>query len=415
MKKTFVIIGILLVVSGAGAYVWQKYKGAAPAVLPPSGNIGNQLPTVTPASNAGLPDSVNQTSIPLTLPKGFTIAVAAKNLSGARVIAQDKLGNLWVSRTGPGVVTELEIKDGQVVSQSDIFKGLNKPHGLAIDPEDGLTLYIAEENKISKVRLYKEDGLHKIIDLPKGGRHFTRTLGFGPDGRLYVSIGSTCDVCNEKDERYAAIYSMNKDGSDFKKVATGLRNSAFFTWSYVDGRMWATEMGRDNLGDDLPPDEINIIEVGPSTSSGQNSIPNFGWPICYGNNVHDTNFDKNTYIQNPCNGKIAPKVELPAHSAPLGLAFVPEEGWPEAYWYNLIVAFHGSWNRTQPTGYKLMRIKLDGKGNYLGMEDFISGWLAKDGKTSLGRPVDVFIMPGGVMYVTDDKAGVIYKVSYRED
>lgn len=404
LTSSFVLAALVIL----GTVYWDEINGVRPAVMGPSGDIANQLPTVTPASNTNLPDAINKTDVPLSLPKGFTIAVAAKNLSGARVIAQDSLGNLWVSRTSEGIVTYLEMKDGQVVSQNDMFKNLDRPHGLALDPENGTVLYIAEETKISRVALYTEDSLQKIVDLPKGGRHYTRTLGFGPDGLLYVSIGSTCDVCNEKDERIATIYSMNKDGSNFKKMADGLRNSVFFRWSDVDGKMWATEMGRDRLGDDLPPDEINIIEAGK----------NYGWPNCYGNNVHDIDFDKNTYIQNPCNGKVPAKVELPAHSAPLGLDFVPEDppagGWPEDYWYNLIVAFHGSWNRTEPTGYKLMRIKLDSKGNYLGMEDFITGWLAKDGKTALGRPVDVLVMPGGVMYVTDDKAGLLYKISYSK-
>jgi len=170
-------------------------------------------------------------------------------------------------------------------------------------------------------------------------------------------------------------------------------------------------MGRDNIGDDLPPDEINIIE-NLSTSSGQNSIPNFGWPICYGKNIHDSDFDKNVYIRDPCADKIPSHIDLQAHSAPLGLAFVPEEGWLQDYWHNLFVAYHGSWNRSEPTGYKVVRIKLDSKGNYLGIEDFITGWLTKDG--ALGRPVDILVQPGGIMYITDDKAGVIYKVTYKE-
>jgi glucose/arabinose dehydrogenase len=295
-----------------------------------------------------------------------------------------------------------------------------------LDPAGGTTLYIAEETKISKVALYSEDSLHKIADLPEGGRHYTRTLLFGPDGRLYVSIGSTCDVCNEKDERIASIYSMNKDGSDFKKEASGLRNSVFMATNPVDGSIWATEMGRDNLGNDLPPDEINIID-GPSTNAQGQNPPDFGWPTCYGQNVHDTDFDpvkkpsgSEEAGKNPCNGKVTPAVELPAHSAPLGLAFIPEEGWPEDLGNDLLVAFHGSWNRTEPTGYKIARVKLNSSGKYEGMdstgspqvEDFISGWLSADGKTSLGRPVDLLTMPGGSMYVSDDKAGVIYKVQY---
>lgn len=169
-------------------------------------------------------------------------------------------------------------------------------------------------------------------------------------------------------------------------------------------------MGRDNLGDDLPPDEINIIER-PSAGSGQSSIPNFGWPICYGKNIHDTNFDKNTYIRNPCMEPFETPsfIDLPAHSAPLGLAFVPEEGWPEEWWYNILVAYHGSWNRSTPTGYKIARLKMNAKGQYLGAEDFISGWLTKDGKKT-GRPVDIKVLSGGTAYISDDHAGVIYRL-----
>lgn len=401
MKKIVAILTVL-VLAGGGFYVWKNYKGALPAARKPDRDITREIPATGSSTPVNLPDAVNNTPFPLKLPKGFVISIFAKNLPGARVMALDGLGNIWVSQTSEGKISRLEIKDNKVAAVNTIFKNLNKPHGLAIDPAGGMALYFAEENKISKVDLYSEDSPRKIADLPGGGRHFTRTLGFGPDGRLYVSIGSTCDACVEKDPRSAAIYSMNKDGSDFKPIATGLRNSVFFTWSEVDGKMWATEMGRDYLGDNLPPDEINIIEEGKD----------YGWPYCYGQNIHDTNFDKNQYIRNPCEDKTPPKVELPAHSAPLGLAFVPEEGWPEDMWYNLLVAFHGSWNRTQPTGYKIERIKLDEKGNYLGMEDFISGWLQDPKKGALGRPVDIMALPGGVMYISDDKAGVIYKVEY---
>ena len=182
--------------------------------------------------------------------------------------------------------------------------------------------------------------------------------------------------------------------------------------------MWVTEMGRDLLGDDLPPDEINVIPIEASVNSGlsvadQNPTLNYGWPNCYGKNIHDTNFDKNTYIRNPCMEpfEIPSKVDLQAHSAPLGLAFVSENSvWPKEYRDNLIVAFHGSWNRTKPTGYKLVRIKLDKNGNYLGTEDFITGWITPDG--ALGRPVDVKFGPDGALYVSDDKAGVVYKIKY---
>ncbi|MBI2024940.1 MAG: PQQ-dependent sugar dehydrogenase [Candidatus Harrisonbacteria bacterium] len=343
--------------------------------------------------------------LPLNLPAGFKISIFAKDLPGARAMVFDQLGNMWVSRPSEGAVTLLEIENGQVVHQDDIFRGLNRPHGLAIYHRDPFELYIAETDKISKVRIYSEGGLQKIADLPAGGQHSTRTIDFGPDERLYVSIGSSCNVCNESDDRRAKIFSMNPDGSGFQEFARGLRNAVFFDWSYVTGEMWATEMGRDFLGDDLPPDEINIVKSGK----------NYGWPICYGKNVHDTSFDKNTYIRNPCMEPFETQshIDIPAHSAPLGLAFIPEEGWPESFWYNLLVAYHGSWNRSEATGYKIVRYKLAPGGAYIGEEDFITGWLTKNGKV-LGRPVDIIAQPGGTAYISDDKAGVIYKVVYED-
>ncbi len=404
MKKKLVLYPVIITISflvvWASVFYWRNLRGIGPVIERPPQDITNISPS-------GGPSPENNTGLPLKLPAGFSISIFAKNLPGARVMAFDSFGNMWVSRTSAGAVTLMEITNGKVTKQSDIFKNLNNPHGLAFDPQIPASLYIGQENQISKVGVYSEAPLQKIIDLPSGGGHFTRTLGFGPDGRLYVSIGSSCNVCIEKDPRRASIYSMNKDGSDFKLFAKGLRNTVFFTWSYVDGRMWGNDMGRDLLGDNLPPDEINIIQEGK----------NYGWPICYGKNIHDTDFDHNTYIRNPCMEPFEEPshIDLQAHSAPLGLAFVPEDppagGWPEQYWYNLLVAYHGSWNRTDPTGYKVVRIKLDSKGHYLGIEDFISGWLTKEG--ALGRPVDILVQPGGTMYISDDKAGVIYKVIYK--
>ena len=394
MKKllmaTLVVVAIGLLAYGID-YYYKNLRGFGPAFYAAPKDIRETF----------LPE--NNTDFPLTLPKDFGIEIFADNVPGARVMAIDGRGNMWVSQRNEGTVSLVTIEDGKVTSQNAVLRGLNNPHGLAFDPQDPFLLYIAEEDKISLLRTYSEAPLEKIIDLPNGGRHTTRTLMFGSDDRLYVSIGSSCDVCHEEDERLATIYSMQKDGSDFKQFAKGLRNAVFMATNPVDGKIWATEMGRDGLGDDIPPDEINIIEEGK----------NYGWPICYGKNIHDTQFDKNTYIRNPCQEPFETPsyIDLQAHSAPLGLAFVPEEGWPEELWYNLLVAYHGSWNRTEPTGYKISRIKLDVRGNYLGEEDFISGWLTKEG--ALGRPVDILIQPGGIMYISDDKAGVVYRLFYN--
>jgi glucose/arabinose dehydrogenase len=281
---------------------------------------------------------------------------------------------------------------GSVVRQHyDAITGLKNPHGLAFNSA-GTELYVAEETSIKKYLVYSDAPVQTIATLPVGGRHVTRTIAWGPDERLYVSIGSTCDVCVEKNPLHGTIISMKPDGTDQKTIATGLRNAVFFDWSTVDGQMYATDMGRDGLGDDLPPDEINRIKP---TTSADFAEPSFGWPYCYGNRVRDEQFGT-TY---DCATTEPAHINLPAHVAPLGMAFVPEEGWPEEWWYDMLVAEHGSWNST-----------LDAQGNPEGEPvDFLTGFL-ENGMVK-GRPVDLMIEPGGTLYITDDYAGVVYKVS----
>ncbi len=347
---------------------------------------------------------INETDLPLEVPEDFEISFLTEDVPGARDISEkDNLGNVWVSQTSEGKISLLSLNEDQELENIDtVFEGLNQPHGLAIDPSDGLVLYFAETDAVKKVRLYTEDTPQKIADLPSGGGHSTRSLHFGPDDKLYVSIGSSCNVCEEEDERRASIYRMNKDGSNFEKYAEGLRNSVFMATNPITGDIWATEMGRDNLGDNTPPDEINILKEGED----------YGWPYCYGKNTRDDTFRPESGIN--CQDTTPSHIDLQAHSAPLGLDFVPETGWPEDYWLDLIVAYHGSWNRTEPTGYKLAYFDLDDRGNLKNRQDFISGWLTESGE-KLGRPVDVEIFPGGIMLVSDDQRGAIYKIEYLKN
>ena len=399
MSKKYIILFIVSVAVLFGAnFYWHNLRDIWTAIkVPPSRISVSSIPTPITGTKS---EPTNLTGIPLKLPESFGIHIFANKLPGARVMAFDSFGSMWVSQPSEGTVSLIEIKDGKIVHQGVIFRNLKNPHGLAFDPDTPTILYIAEEDKISSVAVYSEDSLHKIADLPAGEGHFTRTLGFGPDKRLYVSIGSSCNVCNEGDDR-AKIFFMNKDGSDFREYARGLRNSVFFDWHPVSKKMWATEMGRDLLGDNLPPDEINIVQEGV----------NYGWPICYGKNIHDKNFDKNTYIRNPCMEPLETEshIDIPAHSAPLGLAFISNK-WPVEYRGDLLVAYHGSWNRSTPTGYKIVRMKLDPDGSYQGTEDFITGWLT--GGKVYGRPVDLIFGLDGNLYISDDKAGLIYRVSY---
>lgn len=407
MKRYLPLIITIALGIGAGLlgrFYYANLQGAGPALRAP-------LPPV-PSANQ---DSQNATGLPLLLPEHFSISTFASGLPGPRVLLFDQSSRLLASLTSAGQVVALpdENTDQKADRIIPLLTGLRKPHGLAFACEGNAavqecTLFVAEEHRVTAYTYDQSvpsaTNPRKILDLPtEGGGHFTRTLLIHdtPEGRkLLISIGSSCNVCNEDDPRRASIYSSNLDGSDFKPFATGLRNAVFMTTHPVTGEIWATEMGRDLLGDNTPPDEINILHEGQ----------NYGWPICYGKNVHDTNFDKNVYIQNPCTDKQGSHIDIPAHSAPLGLAFAPEEGWPEDYWHNVFVSYHGSWNRSTPTGYKIVRFKLNSQGVLEGSEDFVTGFLPEGSSQSYGRPVDILTLPGGSMYVSDDKAGSIYLI-----
>lgn len=406
MKRKLYFAGIIIFVSIiflVGSFLWKNLRGSAPAFFAPKQNIVELLPVVTEDSKPVTSDTslgLNMTDLPLKIPSGFKISIFAKNLSGARVMVIDSFGNMWVSRSSEDVVTQLEIQNGRVVRQNDVLVGLNNPHGLALDPDQPFLLYIGEENKITRITVYSDGDYEKIADLPSGGGHSTRTLLFGPGKKLYVSSGSSCNVCVEKDSRRAAIYSLNRDGSDFKKFSDGLRNSVFMTINPRTSEIWASEMGRDLLGDNIPPDEINIISEGK----------NYGWPYCYGKKIHDSNFDPSGEKIEFCQTTQSSQIEVPAHSAPLGLAFLKNSKLPAEYENDLLVSYHGSWNRSMPTGYKVVRHKFDQQGNYEGVEDFIVGWLVEG--NALGRPVDILEGEDGKIFISDDKAGVIYQVEY---
>lgn len=385
---------VCLAIAWGGVFYYKNLRGVAPAISPPVSDITEKLaPVIQPAENA--------TSLPLHIPDGFRIAVFAKNIGKPRVLAWDPDGTLLVSVTSAGRVDALLDEDHDGVSEKTkiVISGLDRPHGLAF--HNG-SLFIAETGTVSSftydTKTKSVSGKKILFTLPTGGNHFTRTIAFGPDGRLYVSIGSSCNVCVEKDARRASILVADEDGSNLHTFARGLRNAVFFTWSPWDQKMWATNMGRDLLGDDIPPETVNIVE----------SDQNYGWPYCYGNRIWDKTFDRTQKAEDFCKTTAVPFIEYQAHSAPLGLAFTPNSLRKE-YRNSLLVAMHGSWNRTEPTGYKIVRFLLDSSGAYLGSEDFITGWLSDKGV--LGRPVDLLFDNKGVLYISDDKAGVVYRLS----
>lgn len=344
----------------------------------------------------------------LKLPQGFHIAVYAE-ADGPRMMVFSPGGVLLVSESGEGKVVALPDSHhtGKAERTVTLLEGLNEPHGLAFYQGK---LYVAENDKVRRYdwdeASLKASNPKKLVDLPGGGGHSTRTLLFHA-GKMYVSVGSSCNACVEKDPRRAAVLELNPDGSGQRIFAKGLRNAVGLAINPKTDTVWVTVNGRDWLGDNLPPE--TIYDLGKNGGDA-------GWPYCYGDQVPDPNFTKPG--NDRCKDVLEPKVQMQAHSAPLGLAFYEGQQFPSDYQNNIFVALHGSWNRAVPTGYKLVRVKLDGNGQpQMAAEDFITGWLAP-GETKkgrwMGRPVGVVFSGDGTMYVSDDSGGRIYRVTYSK-
>lgn len=394
MKRFFLTLGFIVLIGAfflGGVFYWQNLRGSGAAFGP--------IPALP--SRRPLQPSQNSTGLSLSLPNGFSLSTFAQDLKGPRVLLFDSQGTLLVSMPSAGEIVALPDRnhDGSSDLPVIVANGLHEPHGLAF--QNG-QLYVAETDQVSvfsyNAGTNKATNKRKIVDLPGGGNHFSRTIGFGPDGKLYISVGSSCNVCIEKDTRRAKILIANSDGSGLREYASGLRNSVFFTWHPKTHEIWATDMGRDLLGDNIPADEVNIIKDGGF----------YGWPYCYEDRIHDTQFDPGGRGTSLCGQSIPPLIKFPAHSAPLGIGFIPDS-WPEEYRGKLLVAFHGSWNRSEPTGYKVIMVDLDKDSHPTRQTDFLSGWLVKRG--ALGRPVDLVFDEKGVLYISDDKAGTIYRVT----
>ncbi len=338
----------------------------------------------------------------LNPPPGIEVAVFAPEVRGARHMAFDDQGVLFLSQTGPGRVVALpdDNRDGRADRVVPLLEGRDAPHGLAfVQRDDGYYLFVAEETRV--IRLKREGlpfryGAPEVIirGIPSGG-HFTRTIKIR-DGKLYLSVGSSCNVCIEDSPLRAAITRYNLDGSGRETFARGLRNTVGMEFSPYTGEMWAANNGRDWLGDDHPREELNIIREGQ----------HYGWPYCYENRVFDTDFDHPF----DCSTTEPPAHTFTAHMAPLGLAFYTSGRLPAQYDHSLFIAFHGSWNRSVPAGYKVMRLQLNAQGEILSDEEFITGWLRSDGDKD-GRPVDLEVSPQGDLYLSDDHLGVVYRIT----
>ena len=380
----------------------------APAPLPEATVADTPLPETVPPSTplpeasdgpVAAPTRVVPPPQTVSLPPGFGLSVFAQGLSDPRMMAPGPDNMLYVAERGAGRIVRLPDRDGDGVADGVevVASGLRAPSSIAFYT-DG-SLYVGETTRILRLSLPDEAGVFQvqetIIDgLPSGG-HSTRTVLFSPDGAyLFVSVGSSCNVCTESDERRATIMRYNPDGTGGEVYARGLRNAVGITFRPGTDELWATNNGRDQMGDDLPPETVYQVHQGDDA----------GWPRCHAGRIEDPSFGS----PGACDGVAVPAVEMQAHSAPLGLTFYTGEQFPEEYRGNMFVAFHGSWNRSVPTGYKVVRIPIsDGQAGTV--SDFATGWLETNG-LYWGRPVDVLTGPDGSLFVADDEGGRIYRI-----
>jgi glucose/arabinose dehydrogenase len=389
MKRIALVVSILLV-AGIGAcnlLLPDRYVFNAPIVKMLRG---------APAPTADVMESR------LVVPEGFSIGQYASGIANARFMRFTSSGDLLVSQPRAGHVTLLERDangDGRADGVRVLIGELNRPHGLEL--RDGW-LYIAEIDAIGRVRFDAasraiEGEFERIVTgIPAQGNHWTRTIRFGPDGFLYLSVGSSCNVCEEEDPRRAAIVRYEPDGSGEELYATGLRNAVGFDWRPATGELFATDNGRDLLGDDFPPCELNRIEGGGF----------YGWPVANGDRVPDPDLGAGNAER--IRSSISPVHPFGAHTAPLGIAFLRGESTPSSLVGAALVALHGSWNRTEKSGYEVVSLHWADDGT-ISEREFLSGFEVDE--DVIGRPVDIAQGPDGAIYVSDDFAGVIYRVT----
>jgi len=344
----------------------------------------------------------------IRLPDGFKIEVFAR-VNNARALAFTPRGTLFVSNRGGDKVYAIKDTNGDWKADEKyvIVSDMRMPNGIAF--KDG-SLYVAEVSK-----LWRFDNMEELLnnppeptliydDYPSDRHHGWKYIAFGPEGKLYVPVGAPCNICESKDERYASITRMNPDGTDMEVYAHGVRNTVGFTWHPETNEMWFTDNGRDLLGDDEPPCELNRV-----FQAGQH----FGYPYCHGGYLSDPQFGK----KYSCADFIKPAQNLGPHVAPLGLKFYTGNQFPEDYTNKIFIAEHGSWNRSQGAGHTGHKITMvtEENGEGVAYEDFATGFLNKETNTAWARPVDLVVAPDGSILVSDDLAGTIFRISYSDN
>ncbi len=336
----------------------------------------------------------------IKLPSGFQIEIYAANVAGARSMVLTEKGTLFVGSRDKGNVYAVldEDKDGKADRVITIASGLWMPNGVAFYRG---ALYVAEVNRILRfdnIEASLENPPNPVAvndQFPKYPGHGWKFIRFGPDEKLYVPVGAPCNACEEKDP-FATVTRMNADGTGLEVYAKGVRNTVGFDWHPQTDELWFTDNGRDRMGDDLPPDELNRV-----STQGQH----FGFPYCHGGTFPDPDFGK----KHSCDEFIPPAINLGPHVAALGMRFYTGKMFPPEYQNQIFIAEHGSWNRSRKIGYRVTLVRLK-ENKAAGYEVFAEGWLQNE--SVWGRPVDLLVMSDGALLVSDDYSGTIYRISY---
>ncbi|WP_405382229.1 PQQ-dependent sugar dehydrogenase [Maribacter sp. LLG6340-A2] len=351
-------------------------------------------------------DSTDLALLELNLPEGFKIEVFARGVDGARSMAMGDDGTLFVGTRTENNIYAIQDTNGDFKADNVmVLDTMEVPNGIAMRNGD---LYVAQVGSLWKYPNIEDqlDGeVEKELiydDFPTEFHHGWKYIAFGPDDKLYVPVGAPCNICNrtEEDERFATITRMDPDGSNREIYARGVRNSVGFTWHPETKQMWFTDNGRDMLGDDIPPCELNTV-----TEAGQH----FGYPFCHGGIVKDPEFGD----ERPCSDFVEPALQLGAHVAPLGIKFYTGNMFPAEYQGKAFIAEHGSWNRSKKVGYRIMMVDIE-DGEVINSEPFIDGWLDEVAQEASGRPVDLLMLKDGSMLISDDYGDAIYRVSFAE-
>lgn len=336
----------------------------------------------------------------IQLPAGFAIELWAR-VPNARGMTWGEQGTLFVGSMSEGKVVALRLKADGGQEQFVVASGLNRPVGVAFRAG---ALYVSAIDRILRFddienRLQRPPEPAKLMaEFPSDRHHGWKFIGFGPDGWLYVPVGAPCNICEPDPDRYANIQRISPDGKKREVYARGVRNTVGFDWHPQTKELWFTDNGRDFLGDDAPPDELNH-----ASAAGQH----FGYPYCHGGDIADPDFG----TKRACSGFRSPAQKLGPHVAGLGMRFYTGTQFPEQYRGQIFVAEHGSWNRTEKSGYRVSLVRLEGN-RAVAYEPFAQGWL--QGQSAWGRPADVLLAPDGSLLVSDDYAGAIYRITYRK-